>query len=128
MPSVWKILVIDDDKSVLTSTACFLEDEGFTVAAVGTAEEGLNTLDTEAPDIAIVDLRLPGMDGNAFIREASRKQSNLHYIVMTGSAQYDIPDDLKELGITQNMVLKKPIEQMSVITELINAILDSGNK
>ena len=116
------ILVVDDDKNVLLSTVCFLEDEGFEVASAKSAEEALDMLDTHDLDIALVDMRLPGMDGNDFIREAAKKKSGMKFIVLTGSALYIIPSDLADLGITEDVVLKKPLMEMGKISDAIEAL------
>lgn len=118
-----KIIVVDDDKNVLLSTVCFLEDEGFEVVSAGSAEEALDMLDAEKPDIAVVDMRLPGIDGNDFIREAVKKVPDMKYIVLTGSAHYTIPSDVIKLGVTQDVVLKKPLMEMNLITAAIETLL-----
>ncbi len=58
-----KILVIDDEKSIRLSLKMGLEKLGLTVIAAETGEEGLKVLKNESPDLAIVDIRLPGIDG-----------------------------------------------------------------
>ncbi len=123
MPRESKILVLDDDKSVLLNTVCYLEDEGFIVISAESAEDALNFLDAEAPGVAVVDMRLPGMDGNDFIREAVKIKPDLKFIVMTGSSQYSIPADLRALGITQEDILKKPLAEMKRITDRIEFLL-----
>lgn len=117
-----KIIVVDDDKNVLLSTVCFLEDEGFEVVSAGSAEQALDMLDVEEPDIAVVDMRLPGIDGNDFIREAAKKKPDLQYIVLTGSAHYTIPSDVVDLGVSQDLVLKKPLMEMSLITDAVEVL------
>lgn len=117
-----KILVIDDDKNVLLSTVCFLEDEGYQVGSAESAEAALKMVDEEAFDVAVVDMRLPGMDGNDFIREASKKGSGLQFIVLTGSAHYSIPPDFAQYKIGQDQVLHKPLLEMSIITDAIRKL------
>lgn len=118
-----KILALDDDRAVLVSTVFYLEDEGYDVISAESAEDALDLLDAEAPDIALVDMRLPGMDGNDFIREAAKKLPDLQYIVMTGSSVYEVPKDLQELGVCDDTVLKKPLNDMAKITEVIDRLL-----
>ncbi|MFC1673239.1 response regulator [Pseudomonadota bacterium] len=124
MPQVIKILVIDDDPSVLLSTVCYLEDEGYEVISAESAEAGLAMLEDGTVNVAVVDMRLPGMDGNDFIRAASKVDKDLKYIVLTGSAQYAIPTDVAELGVANAQVLKKPLIEMNKITDEIKRLLD----
>lgn len=123
MTDTSKVLIIDDEKNVLLSTQCFLEDEGYDVTTAASAEEALEFLKENEPDIALVDMRLPGMDGNDFIREASKKKAGLKYVVVTGSAHYAVPDELATLGVCEECVIKKPLTDMSVITQTIERLL-----
>ena len=58
-----RALVIEDHPVNLELTALLLEQAGFEVIAAGTAEEGLTLARTEAPDVVVMDISLPGMDG-----------------------------------------------------------------
>jgi len=64
------ILILDDDSSVRQSLANFLEDEAFNIFTADCTENGLKMIKKERIDIAIVDIRLPDMDGNIFISKA----------------------------------------------------------
>lgn len=61
------ILVVDDETPVRISLAAYLEDEGFEVRVADSAERALESVSADPPDVAVVDLRLPGMDGASFI-------------------------------------------------------------
>jgi DNA-binding response OmpR family regulator len=63
-----RILVVDDDDSILSVLRVRLEQDGFEVIVVRTGYEGLETAAVTPPDLALVDLRLPGMDGFEFSR------------------------------------------------------------
>ena len=58
-----KILVIDDETSILDSLAGILSDEGFNPICVDSAEKGLNHLKTDAVDLVLLDIWMPDMDG-----------------------------------------------------------------
>lgn len=114
-----KILVVDDDKSVLLSTVSFFEDEGYDVVSAESAEDALELLADEPVAVAVVDMRLPVMDGNDFIRAAADMKPGLKFIVLTGSAQYNIPTDIQSLGVTPEHVLKKPLVEMKVLMDAV---------
>ena len=65
--SAVRVLVVDDESCIRNSLVNYLEDRGCKVVSAESAEEALETLRTEAVDVAIVDIRLPGMDGNGLI-------------------------------------------------------------
>ncbi len=117
------IIVIDDEDMVRINLADFLEDEGYRVAKAASGEEGLQLVKKQKFNIAIVDMRLPGIDGNTFILEAHKLQPELRYLIHTGSADYSLPEDLRSIGISQDLVFYKPVHDMDVIKNSIFLML-----
>jgi DNA-binding response OmpR family regulator len=64
-----KILVVDDDPDILDAVAMILESQGYTVVTARDGIEGLATLKAENPDLMILDLMMPKMDGFAVCKE-----------------------------------------------------------
>ncbi|OGN99502.1 MAG: hypothetical protein A2Y58_03285 [Chloroflexi bacterium RBG_13_51_52] len=64
-----KILVVDDDPDILDAISMILESQGYTVATARDGIEGLATLKAENPDLMILDLMMPKMDGFAVCKE-----------------------------------------------------------
>jgi len=58
-----KILVVEDEKNLRLLYKHDLEQDGYAVVTAGNAVEGLHALETEAPDLVVLDIRMPGMDG-----------------------------------------------------------------
>jgi two-component system, response regulator, stage 0 sporulation protein F len=58
-----KILVVEDEKNLRLLYKHDLERDGYVVVTAGNAVEGLHALETEAPDLVVLDIRMPGMDG-----------------------------------------------------------------
>jgi DNA-binding NtrC family response regulator len=119
-----KVIIIDDEKMVRLNLLDYLEDEGFLVTALPSGEKALALLRTQAYDVAIVDMRLSGMDGNLFILEAHRLQPELRYLIHTGSATYSLPPELKELGIASNHIFLKPLQDMGKIVRGIHLLVN----
>ena len=113
------VLIVDDDVAVRESFGDYFEDHGWQVWAVGTAEEGLVLLDRVMPDVAIVDIRLPGMDGNSFLRVVSEKHPSLPCIVCTGSPDYDLPEDLTVSRPVVRRVFAKPVANLGELLEAV---------
>jgi DNA-binding response OmpR family regulator len=80
-----RILIVEDDERIRQSTSLALEDEGYAVQGVETAEDGLSSFAASGADLVIADLMLPEMDGFAFCR-ALRSQSDVPIIVVTARA------------------------------------------
>jgi CheY-like chemotaxis protein len=117
------ILLVDDDEQVLMNLAAYLVDEGFLVA---TAQDGASALALVRHirfRAALVDLRMPGMDGFRFMTEARRIDPELRYLVVTGSPDHILPADLLAQGLGAHQVIRKPIRDMDEITQAVLALL-----
>lgn len=115
------VLVIDDDPSVLENLVAFLDDEGFNVLSANSGDKAFELISEKSPQIAIVDMRLPGIDGNELIIKAHELLPSLQYLVHTGSSDYVLPEELKNMGITEDHIFKKPVSDMSVFVEAIQS-------
>ena len=120
-----RVLIVDDEESIRRSLRAYLEDEGFDVVATGTGEEGLVTLSHEGVDVAIVDMRLPGMDGNAFIERAHHMCPGMTFFIYTGSVGYKVPFTLEAIGVGADHVFKKPLADMSLLVEAMRRLLEA---
>ncbi|MDM8542898.1 response regulator [Desulfococcaceae bacterium HSG9] len=107
------ILILDDEQAVRDSFADYFEDRLWQTIQVESAEEALELLETESPDAAIVDVRLPGMDGNDFIRKAYRRSPKTVFVICSGSPEYLVPADLMKLSCVSNHLFKKPVTRMA---------------
>lgn len=83
------ILVIDDEQVVLDAAARLLSAEGFEVVTALDAEKGLELAESAAPDLAVVDLKLPGMSGLEFMDASLARDPDLHIILTTGVSSAD---------------------------------------
>lgn len=112
-----KILVLDDEPDIRDSLAAYLEDCGFSVLPVGSGEEALASLSEVC--VAIVDIRLRGMDGLTFIKKAHVLRPDILYIIHTGSTEFQLDDELRALGMTDAQVLFKPVLDIGVFDRII---------
>jgi DNA-binding response OmpR family regulator len=74
-----KVLVIDDEENVCELITLYFEKAGYEVVCTGDGSEGIDMVRTQKPDITILDLMLPGMDGLDVCKEI-RKTSNVPLI------------------------------------------------
>ncbi|HEU5002600.1 MAG TPA: response regulator [Actinomycetota bacterium] len=92
LPAGARALVVEDDEQVALMLCYLLEEQGLHCTEVATAEEGWRIVAQEAPDLAIVDLRLPGRDGWWLVerlREAPATR-RLPIVVITGFLDHDV--------------------------------------
>lgn len=78
-----KILVVDDDASVLALFQMVLGTEGYKITCASSGEEALQQLECERFDLLISDLRLPGLDGIALVKQAKAINPAMPSIVLT---------------------------------------------
>jgi len=123
-----KILVVDDESVVNENLAGYLEDEGFTVYTAASGEEALPLIERQAIDIGIIDMRLPGMDGNTLILKAHQRQPLMKFLIHTGSTNYALPQSLIDIGLVPAQVLRKPLSDLSALTRKINNLYSEAGK
>ncbi len=88
------ILILDDEQAVRQSFVDYFEDKLWLPVQAESGELALELLKEQSVAAAIVDMRLPGMDGNSFIREACRRGHSMAFVICTGSPEYHVPDDM----------------------------------
>lgn len=121
-----RILLVEDDERIRGSLRLALEDAEFEVVEAGSGEDALAVFDTAAPDIALVDLMLPGMDGFACCR-ALRERSDVPVIIVT--ARGDTQDVVAGLEAGADDYVTKPFvarELTARIRALLRRVKSSG--
>jgi DNA-binding NtrC family response regulator len=117
------LLVLDDDESIRLSLSAFFEDRGWMVRTCASGEDALEELQRYSAHAAIVDVRMNGMTGDAFIRQAMRLSPNLVFLLFTGSLDYSIPKDLMHSPSVGNTVFHKPILKMDELGAALELLL-----
>lgn len=107
------VLILDDEAIIRQSLADYFEDHLWGACQAENAEEALRLVGRESPRGVVVDIRLQGMDGDSFIREAYKRRPKLAFVVWTGSPEYELPDDLAKLPNVCNRVFRKPVGDMA---------------
>jgi DNA-binding response OmpR family regulator len=117
------VLVVEDDPRIRQSLVLALTDEGYLVDAVGTGEDGLVRLQADAPDVIVLDVMLPGLDGFACCREM-RKMTNIPIVMVTARADtHDVVAGL-EAGaddyVTKPFVVKELAARLRAVARRSN--------
>jgi two-component system response regulator ChvI len=113
------IALVDDDRNILTSVSMTLEAEGYAVRTYTDGAEALRALTQSPVDLAILDIKMPRMDGLELL-ERLRRSSDLPVIFLT--SKDDEVDELMGLRMGADDYIKKPFSQRLLI-ERIRAIL-----
>lgn len=111
--SAW-VLIVDDEEMIRENLKAYLEDEGWRVAAFEAVAPALRWLQEGILcQICIMDMRLPDMDGNTAIRALHQMYPEMEFLIHTGSSSYSLPDDLRALGLDDDRVYQKPLNDMA---------------
>ena len=116
-----KILVVEDVPEMAELASMYLKKSGMTVESVGSAEEALEYIDKQMPDLIILDLNLPGMSGFDFLKKF-RDEYNSSLPVIIVSARDADEDIIKGLGNGADEFVTKPYSP-KVLTARVEAIL-----
>lgn len=119
-----KILVVDDEEILRQSLFDLLEDSGYIVLEAANGLLGLQQVEQEQPDLVLTDLRMPVMDGLAFIREAKNTYPDLPFIVVSGAGRLN--DAIEALRIGAYDYLTKPIKNPEVVCHVIQKALQNA--
>jgi DNA-binding response OmpR family regulator len=117
-----RILIIDDDAELCGLLAQYLARFGLVVATATRPDEGLRVLRSDPPDLLVLDVMLPGMDGFAVCRKV-RERSGLPIIMLT--ARGDVADRVLGLELGADDYLPKPFEPRELVAR-ISAVLRRG--
>lgn len=113
-PNKLRILVVDDNRDVTESLASLLESERHQVLTAFDGLSALETAQTERPDIILMDIGLPGMDGYA-VAQALRQNHELEQTMLIALTGYGQPDDRKKSsasGFDEHLVKPVDIEKL----------------
>ncbi len=99
------ILIVDDEPAILRLTRARLEADGHAVATAGSGEEALKLIESERPDLVLLDLMMPGIDGHETLRRV-RQTSQVPVIMLT--ARGSDSDKLKGFNTGADDYITKP--------------------
>ena len=113
------IALVDDDENILASLKVLFEGEGYTVRSYTDGATALAALSETPPDIAVLDIKMPRMDGVEVLRRL-RQSSNLPVIFLT--SKDDEMDEVVGFNVGADDYIKKPFSQR-LLSERVKALL-----
>lgn len=119
MPSKQKILIVDDDANIAELISLYLTKEFYEVQIVEDGEQALQIFNTFQPNLILLDLMLPGMDGYQVCREI-RTRSNIPIIML--SAKGEVFDKVLGLELGADDYIEKPFDSKELVAR-VKAVL-----
>ncbi len=111
-----KILIVDDEVGILEEVKSFLEEEGFSVQSADTVKEGIVQLISFAPDLVIIDGKLPDGSGVDVLRSIRDQSLETKVIISTGYVDQSFIDETNALKV--NLFLQKPYDLVRLLDEV----------
>ena len=110
-----KILVCDDDKEIVEAIDIYLTQEGYEVLKAYDGEEALNVLKAQKPDLLVLDVMMPKLDGIRATLKI-REQNNMPIIIL--SAKSEDADKILGLNVGADDYVTKPFNPLELVARL----------
>ena len=121
-----KIIVVEDEPDIVDVVTYNLNREGYSVLAAQRGDEGLNLIRSEVPDLVLLDLMLPGMDGLSICRQMKSDGSLRDIPIIIASAKGEESDVVIGLEMGADDYLAKPFSPRELLAR-IKAVLRRGS-
>src|SRR5436309_2480362 len=115
-----RVLVVDDDPLTRSLLSIALQSQAFEVIPAGDAGTALEHVRSEAPEIVILDLRLPGLDGMEALRKFKEIAPELPVVILTGYG--DVPSAVEAMRLGAYDFLTKPVEPAKILVVVRRAL------
>ena len=113
-----KIMVVEDDESLLELECMLLTSHGYQVSGMHNGEEALECLEREMPDLVLLDVMMPGVDGFEVCRQIKSNPMTSHIPVILLTAKKGIEDMVKGEAVKADQYLTKPFKSAVVIEKI----------
>src|SRR5437867_1007373 len=114
------ILIVDDEPSILNSLSSILEDEGYQVAVAKAGPEALKLISTDSPDLVLLDIWMPEMDGLDTLKRAREQAPRLLVVMMSGHGSIETAVKAIKLGAYD--YIEKPLSLENVTLRVTHAL------
>ncbi len=114
------VLIVDDEPSILQSLGGLLKDEGFEVISATNGYEALKIIDMESPDLVLLDIWMPGIDGIETLKEIKKSHPFLPVIIISGHGTIETAVRATKLGAYN--FIEKPLSIDKIIVTINNAL------
>ena len=118
------ILIIDDDPTIRFSLSSHFSDYDYEVFEADDAKEGLGIMGEHDIKAVIVDLRMPGISGDQFIKDIYDTYKGTVFLIHTGSTEFPFPEEFVNFKRVSNRVFLKPVFDLEEMNKEIENLLN----
>jgi CheY-like chemotaxis protein len=122
---VSRVLVVDDEMVIAEAVAAVLRDEGYDVATAANGQEGLARAAAAKPDLVLVDMMMPVMDGEEMSRRLQEDPETRHIPIVVMSA---VHRSLRDLTFDHAAFLPKPFDLDTLLETIAEALKRRGRE
>ncbi|HEY4674711.1 MAG TPA: response regulator [Candidatus Bathyarchaeia archaeon] len=115
-----RILVIDDDENIRKMLTAILEDEGYTAESVGTAKKAIEKTKKSFYNLALIDIRLPDMDGIKLLTKVRETTPKMRKIIITGYPT--LQNAIEAVNKGADAYIIKPFDMRKVLKAIKNQL------
>ena len=117
------VLVVDDEEEFRKVLRGMLEPAGYRVLEASDGTEGLRRVDNDSPDLVLLDLKMPGMDGPEFLGRLRQNRPDIPVVIVTGYPDSDLMMEAMHYGPL--LLEAKPVERTRLLRTL-KTVLNKG--
>jgi DNA-binding NtrC family response regulator len=107
-----KVLFVDDEADFLETLMKRMKKRGVDVSGVNSGGEALELLDENPPDVVVLDVKMPGMDGIETLREIKKRYPLVEVIMLTGHANVEVAIEGMELGAFDYLMKPMAVDEL----------------
>ncbi|MBA2881994.1 DNA-binding NtrC family response regulator [Desulfosalsimonas propionicica] len=114
-----RILLVDDEEEFVTTLSERMEMRGFDASVAFDGQKAMETLKTRVPDVMVLDLRMPGIDGMEVLERVKKTNPEAQVIILTGHGSYKDEEQARRLGAFD--YLQKPVDVDTLVKSIQKA-------
>lgn len=113
-----RILIVDDHPDAANALAVLMTMEGFEVQVASSGEEALRMADLQSPDVSILDINMPGMDGHALATRLRETQGGARRLLVALTGRCSVADRLRTTRSGFDAHFSKPVELSQLLDRI----------
>lgn len=107
-----KLLIVDDQNGIRVLLVEVFSSEGYETFQASNGKTALEIVDEQVPDLVLLDMKIPGMDGLEILKRIKQKHENIKVIMMTAYGELDMINEAKETGALMHFTKPFDIDEL----------------